>query len=193
MWDCVTVRVSDIAVSRRFYETVLGDDGFHDFRIEEGEPVTQRLHIAFLADTRDEVDAFWRAGVGAGYESDGEPGPRPQYSPDYYGAFLLDPDGNSVEKVHHGERREGPNRIDHLWIRVADLEAQKRFWQALVPRLGLRITNERPERFHVAGRGRSFALVQDGEPTANVHLAFPAVEAFTLHDPDGNTVEAVQR
>ena len=45
-------------------------------------------------------------GTDAGYRDDGAPGPRPQYSPDYYGAFLLDPDGNSVEAVHHGADRE---------------------------------------------------------------------------------------
>src|SRR3954454_14274879 len=61
--------------------------------------VTRRLHIGFVAPSRVHVDAFWQAGGGAGYRSDGEPGPRPEYGPDYYGGFLLDPDGNSVEAV----------------------------------------------------------------------------------------------
>jgi hypothetical protein len=57
--------------------------------------------------TTELVDRFHRAGVDAGYSSDGEPGPRPQYAPEYYGAFLLDPDGNNVEAVHRGEYRAG--------------------------------------------------------------------------------------
>ena len=72
-----------------------------DFRsLTDGEPVTRRLHVAFYAPTHALVDAFHRAGVEAGYTNDGEPGPRPQYSPEYYGAFLLDPDGNSIEAVY---------------------------------------------------------------------------------------------
>ena len=57
------------------------------------------------APTREHVHAFWQAGVDAGYRDDGEPGPRPQYRPDYYagyyGAFVLDPDGNNIELVFH--------------------------------------------------------------------------------------------
>jgi hypothetical protein len=67
--------------------------------------VTRRLHIAFVAPSRAGVDEFWRAGTSAGYRDDGRPGARPQYSAGYYGAFLLDPDGNSTEAVHHGEPR----------------------------------------------------------------------------------------
>ena len=59
--------------------------------------MTRRLHIGFAAPSREHVDAFWRAGTEAGYQDDGAPGPRPQYHADYYGAFLLDPDGNSAE------------------------------------------------------------------------------------------------
>jgi len=68
------------------------------------------------------VHAFWQAGVDAGHRDDGAPGPRPEYGPDYYGGFLRDPDGNSAEAIH-SERANPvqPGRIDHLWIRVADL------------------------------------------------------------------------
>lgn len=189
MFDHVTIRVSDRAASRRFYETVLapvghaithssGDfDEWNDFGISqarEGGPVTRRLHVAFVARSREEVDAFWRAGVGVGYASDGEPGLRPEYRADYYGAFLLDPDGNSAEAVYCGRPREGENVIDHLWIRVADLDATKRFYRTIAPVLGLQIVGERPERFHVAAADRSFALVRGGEATQHVHIAFPA-------------------
>src|SRR5262249_45295924 len=105
MFDHVTIRVSDRAVSELFYESVLPIVGFGkprgemfadwgEFSLAEAspeKPVTRRLHVAFLASSRDMVDEFWRVGTGAGYRDGGGPGPRPQYSDDYYGAFLLDP------------------------------------------------------------------------------------------------------
>ena len=71
--------------------------GDYELFVFEDPAPTRRLHIAFVAPSREQVDEFWRVGTDAGYESDGEPGPRPQYGGDYYGSFLLDPDGNSVE------------------------------------------------------------------------------------------------
>ena len=189
MFDHVGIRASDRGASRAFYETVLAPlereltnssehfDEWNDFGIAQanGErPVTRGLHLAFAARSRDEVDAFWRAGSTAGYTSDGEPGVRAQYHRDYYGSFLLDPDGNSVEAVYHGVPRTGENYVDHLWIRVADLDASKRFYAAICPSLGLRIEGERAERFHVARGDRSFALVRGGAPSEHVHIAFPA-------------------
>ena len=108
----MTIRVSDRGASERFYATVLpvlgcertaGEDftEYDDFSFAAGGPVTRRLHIAFFADTTELVDAFWRAGTEAGFADDGAPGARPQYGPDYYGGFLLDPDGNNVEVVNH--------------------------------------------------------------------------------------------
>jgi catechol 2,3-dioxygenase-like lactoylglutathione lyase family enzyme len=143
--------------------------------------VTRRLHVGFVARSRAGVDAFWRAGTEAGYTSDGEPGLRPQYHDAYYGAFLLDPDGNSAEAVYHGRERKGANVIDHLWIRVSDVKASRRFYDTVAPTLGLRITNVLRERFHVAARDRSFALVR-GEPSENVHLAFPVRDRATVSD-----------
>jgi catechol 2,3-dioxygenase-like lactoylglutathione lyase family enzyme len=196
MFDRVTVRVSDLEAGRRFYETLLGED-WGNFEIASASEPTRHLHVAFIAASRDEVDAFWRRGLDAGYESDGEPGLRPQYDANYYGAFLLDPDGNSVESVYHGRVRAGEGIIDHLWIGVRDLAASHRFWETVIAPLGLRFTSELPERFHLAARGRSFANVADGRPPSeNVHLAFsvPAGEpGFTAVDPDGNTIEAVSR
>ncbi|MBV9465503.1 MAG: VOC family protein, partial [Solirubrobacterales bacterium] len=66
-------------------------------------PVGAPVHVAFAADRRDQVDAFYAAALAAGGRDNGAPGPRPEYSPGYYGAFVLDPDGNNVEAVHHGE------------------------------------------------------------------------------------------
>jgi len=108
MIDHVTIRVADRAASEAFYDTVLPAVGLErtdsgaelpewgDYSIIAASaeiPPTQRLHIAFFTPEQDEVDAFWERGTAAGYRSDGEPGPRPQYSAEYYGAFLLDPDG----------------------------------------------------------------------------------------------------
>lgn len=117
MIDHVTLRVADVSASRRFYDTVLAplgipaptdedaESGFlewGDFSIAADEvPVAQHVHIAFAAPSRAVVDAFHAAGVAAGYRSHGGPGERPQYHPGYYGAFLLDPDGNNVEAVFH--------------------------------------------------------------------------------------------
>ena len=201
MFDHVTIRVSDRAASERFYVTVLdaigiaktgssGDFGdgcpefaeWDDFSLAPGEPTTG-LHIAFCAWSRDDVDAFWQAGVDAGYESDGEPGMRTQYSPDYYGSFLLDPDGNSAEAVHHGNMKRQGN-IDHLWIRVPDLAAAIAFYDLIGPWSGFSRASQHPERQHFAGSGNQFGLIDDGRPlTRNLHLAFAAdsnesVDAF---------------
>jgi catechol 2,3-dioxygenase-like lactoylglutathione lyase family enzyme len=152
----------------------------------DDRPVTRNLHLALLARSgRNQVDAWWEAMTYAGYPDDGAPGPRPQYSPGYYGAFVRDPEGNSVEAVHHDEPRGGENRLDHLWIRVRDLDASRRFYETVAPVVGLRVREGAETRFHVAGAERSFALVRDDPVTENVHLAFPS--------PDRATVEAFHR
>jgi catechol 2,3-dioxygenase-like lactoylglutathione lyase family enzyme len=198
MFDHVTMRASDLDASRRFYEPTLAILGFEapydgghflewdDFSVDQARadrPVTRGLHVAFVSSSRAHVDEFWRAGTAAGYTSDGEPGPRPEYHADYYGAFLLDPDGNSAEAVHHGRVRKGIGVVDHIWIGAGDLHASKRFYTTIAAVVGVRIAGERPERFHVVGGDRSFALVHDGRsPTENVHLAFPAPDNATVDD-----------
>ena len=99
-------------------------------------PRARGLHIGFRAPSREAVNAFWQAGVDAGYRDDGAPGPRPAYRPDYYGGFLLDPDGNSAEAVH--TKRDYPvpdGRIDHL-DRVRDPGASRRFYMTIAPHAG---------------------------------------------------------
>ncbi len=147
---------------------------WQDFQLagaDDANPRTQRLHLGFVAPSREQVDEFWRAGVDAGYSDDGKPGPRPQYSDDYYGAFLLDPDGNSAEAVHDGALRRG-GAIDHLWVRVADLAAAKGFYETIAPYAGLRVNHDAPDRVRLAGESGSFSLVE-GTPTENLHMAFP--------------------
>ena len=192
MLDHVDIRVSDREASRRFYTTVLGEpsyeedfDEWQDFGIVSADadhPVTRHLHVAFAAASRDEVDAFWRRGVEAGYTSDGEPGPRPEYTPDYYGGFLLDPDGNSVEAVHRPGRTEARSPVDHLWLGVRDLESSRRFYETVAPVVGLEVGEGRlPGYVFVARDHRHIALVADGRPpTENVHLAFPAGDDGTV-------------
>ena len=197
MWDHVSLRVSDLDASRRFYGLALGTlafgDGRHGSDASEWEdfsigtagtrPVTRGLHAAFVATSRDAVDAWWRVMTEAGHRDDGAPGLRPIYHADYYGGFVLDPDGNSVEAVFHGRRREGDECVDHLWIRVADLDATKRFYATIAPVAGYTIRGERPERFHIAKEHRSSAFVSDGLPrTENVHLAFAVQDNATVDE-----------
>jgi predicted lactoylglutathione lyase len=73
-----------------------------DFSIAaDGKPLTQDVHVAFAAKSRGEVKAFHRAALEAGYRDNGPPGERPIYHEGYYGAYVLDPDGNNVEVVFH--------------------------------------------------------------------------------------------
>jgi len=186
MFDHVTIRVTDRTASERFYDTVLTELGIDrtyrtgtfsewgDFSLtgaDDANPPTRRLHVAFVAPSREQVDEFWRAGTEAGYPDEGKPGPRPEYRDDYYGAFLIDPDGNSAEAVHHGSlRRDGI--VDHLWIRVAAVAPAKSFYETIAPYAGLSVRDDSPDRVQFAGSSGSFSLVP-GTPTENVHLAFP--------------------
>ena len=119
MIDHTGVNVGDFGVSRSFYAAALaplgyelllefnasvagfGEQGKPDFWIAQSEPNTPRIHVAFHADTRQKVDAFYEAALGAGARDNGAPGLRPQYHSDYYGAFVLDPDGHNIEAVCH--------------------------------------------------------------------------------------------
>jgi catechol 2,3-dioxygenase-like lactoylglutathione lyase family enzyme len=111
LFDHVDVHASDYSESVRFYETLLvalgvprvaeGDDWtcFANLNVADRRPATQNLHLCFFAREKGQVDAFHRAGVEAGFRSNGEPGHR-DYAPGYYAAYLLDPDGNNVEALY---------------------------------------------------------------------------------------------
>jgi catechol 2,3-dioxygenase-like lactoylglutathione lyase family enzyme len=191
--DHVDLRASDREASERFYRTVLaplgieptesGEDyvGWNDFGVAPAEApdrVTRHMHIGFVASSREAVEAFWETGRSAGYPDDGEPGPRPQYRYDYYGAFLLDPDGNSAEAVHHGDLSRDGN-VDHLWIRASDVDAAKAFYVAIAPHADLQLASDKPGHAHFTTGTGSFSLVS-GEPTRNLHLAFRATENATV-------------
>lgn len=126
MLDHVGIPVSDFARSRAFYDAVFaplgyalvmevgpertgdgssaagfGRDGKPDFWIgDDGKPAVH-THVAFVAASRAQVDAFHQAALAAGARDNGAPGLRPHYHANYYGAYVLDPDGHNIEAVCH--------------------------------------------------------------------------------------------
>lgn len=125
MLDHVGIPVSDFARAKAFYAQALaplgigpvmevgpeqtgncsaagfGSDGNPYFWFgDDGKP-SQHTHVAFVADSRAKVDAFYAAAIAAGGRDNGAPGLRPHYHENYYGAFVLDPDGHNIEAVCH--------------------------------------------------------------------------------------------
>jgi catechol 2,3-dioxygenase-like lactoylglutathione lyase family enzyme len=121
--DHVGIPVSDFERSKRFYAQALSPLGYElimepsayaagfgrrgkpDFWIGQGE-TGQAFHIAFAAEDRATVDAFYDEAIAAGGRDNGGPGLRPRYHASYYGAFVLDPDGNNIEAVCHKPAEE---------------------------------------------------------------------------------------
>ena len=112
--------MSDVRASVDFYRIVLAALGIEQTSGDPPEfgalsfverPAPEPLHIAFLAESQATVHAFHRAGVEAGYRSNGAPGLR-RYAADYYAAYLLDPDGHNVEAVH----RSPETRSNWKWL-----------------------------------------------------------------------------
>jgi catechol 2,3-dioxygenase-like lactoylglutathione lyase family enzyme len=115
MFDHVGFNVSDFARSKAFYLAALRPLGMGLMRetdkfavighasgrlwIGVFGPATTPIHFAFRADNRKAVEAFHAAAIAAGGRDNGGPGLRPNYSPDYYAAFVYDPDGHNVEAV----------------------------------------------------------------------------------------------
>jgi catechol 2,3-dioxygenase-like lactoylglutathione lyase family enzyme len=116
--DHVGLGVSDLEASKAFYLRALeplgyrllmerdgsagfGHDGKPDFWIHVNRPLSGPTHIALASADRATVQAFHAAALAAGGTDNGPPGPRPQYHEQYYGAFVLDPDGNNIEVVCH--------------------------------------------------------------------------------------------
>ncbi len=121
MFDHAGFRVSDMAKSKAFYTQALAPLGIKPIHGEEGvyfgfgverpqfwisqssadKLPTSGMHIAFTCETHALVDAFYAAAIAAGGKDNGKPGPRPEYHKDYYGAFVMDEDGNNMEAVCH--------------------------------------------------------------------------------------------
>ena len=121
--DHLHVTVRDLAASRRFYAAILETLGIplqdvppknaffaDELWVTDQGPPTGRTHFAFQAPDRETVDRFHAAGLAAGGRDHGGPGER-DYHPGYYAAFLLDPDGNNVEAVHHGEAERSADSV----------------------------------------------------------------------------------
>jgi catechol 2,3-dioxygenase-like lactoylglutathione lyase family enzyme len=125
--DHIQLVVKDLAASRKFYDAVftvldvpIGGSEKDFFWFDElcvstadsaaaQGKLTGRHHLAFQAKDKATVEAFYKAGLKAGGKDNGAPGDRP-YHPGYYAAFLLDPDGNNIEAVYHGEhKRSAPS------------------------------------------------------------------------------------
>ncbi len=126
--DHIQLVVADLAASQKFYSTVFGvlnipmggtGDGFFwadelfvstpDCEAARGE-LTGRHHLAFQADSRAIVDGFYREALANEGKDNGPPGER-AYHPGYYAAFVLDPDGNNIEVVHHGEAKRSARSV----------------------------------------------------------------------------------
>jgi catechol 2,3-dioxygenase-like lactoylglutathione lyase family enzyme len=125
MLDHVSLGVTDLERSRQFYDTVLrplgivrtvdfGDGRGSDYgtmagqlgveftiTLEPGVAPSRGMHLCFRAPDRAAVRSFHSAALAAGGRDDGPPGPRPRYHPDYFAAFVLDPDGHRIEVVCH--------------------------------------------------------------------------------------------
>lgn len=119
MIDHVTIRVKDVEKSKNFYERAFaplnwtvsfGEYGvFYAFDIGKGflfeianhqtnDPITS-THIAFRMENQETVQEFYRSAIGAGALDNGKPGPRPNYTENYYACFILDPDGHNIEAM----------------------------------------------------------------------------------------------
>ena len=187
MFDHVTLRVPDLAVARSAFTAVLGEleveqtsstpafslwGNFALTQSDEDHPIARRLHVAFIAPTPAHVDRFARAGIDAGFADDGPAGPRPHYADDYHAAFLKDRAGNSFEAVHRDGKRPNGN-IDHVAIRVNDVEASTSFYSTIGAAAGLTIRRRTGDRavFSVGASDGSFSVIA-GEATQNVHIAF---------------------
>jgi catechol 2,3-dioxygenase-like lactoylglutathione lyase family enzyme len=116
--DHVSLGVRDLAASKAFYEQALAPLGYSvllefpgvcgfgaerkpDFWIGERDEPGGPIHVAIASPDRETVDAFYEAALAAGGKDNGPPGPRPQYHETYYGAYVIDPDGNNLEAVCH--------------------------------------------------------------------------------------------
>jgi catechol 2,3-dioxygenase-like lactoylglutathione lyase family enzyme len=193
MFDHVAIRVADLQVSGRFYRLALGaptheaeeftDWGDFDIAQASGaKPLTQRLHIGFGAQDREAVDSWWDRMTTAGYQSDGDPGVRPQYHESYYGAFVLDPDGNSIEYVHHHTTNPEASLVDHLWLRTPNLQNAKQFYETVAPVVGIKLVYDTPERVRFTDGVGSFSFVHADESTENAHLAFGVGDRATVDE-----------
>jgi catechol 2,3-dioxygenase-like lactoylglutathione lyase family enzyme len=116
LFDHVHLRAADLEASRNFYRAALtalgrtfssespGHFSSDELWVTPAEATPSRVHLAFQTASREDVQRFYQAALAAGGRDNGPPGER-TYHPGYYAAFVLDPDGNNLEAVHHGPAR----------------------------------------------------------------------------------------
>jgi len=117
--DHITIAVSDLQKSKLFYERALAPLGYHlsfgkegvfwafdvgagslfEIQQTDSKPPLTHLHVAFRVKSKEEVEAFYSAALEAGAADNGAPGPRPEYTPNYYACFVLGPDGYNIEAM----------------------------------------------------------------------------------------------
>ena len=207
MFDHLTLRVADLETATTAFAAVLDEleieqttstptfsvwGNFALTQTDDAHPTAQRVHVAFVAPTPAHVDRFWQTGIDAGFTDDGPAGPRRVYADDYYAAFLKDADGNSFEAVYrHGTRPRG--RIDHVAIRVGNVEASTAFYSTIGAAAGLALQRRSPESAAFAvGASDGSLLIFAGEPTQNVHIAFSGDDDDARHFHAGATAAGYQ-
>jgi catechol 2,3-dioxygenase-like lactoylglutathione lyase family enzyme len=187
MFDHITLRVPDLASASSAFIAMLAElemeptastpsfsvwGNFALAQIDTNHPLTQRVHVAFLAPTALQVERFSEAATDAGFAHGGPAGPRPEHADGYYSAFLQDQTGNTFEAVFRdGDQPRG--NLDHVALRVTDVEASTRFYATIGAAAGLTIRRQIADlaAFSV-GPSDGSLLVIAGEPTRNLHLAF---------------------
>jgi catechol 2,3-dioxygenase-like lactoylglutathione lyase family enzyme len=178
MFDHITLRVADLAAAGSAFAAVLDEleieqtvstpsfavwGNFALTETDEEHPIARGAHVAFIAPTPAHVKRFSQAGINAGFAGDGP-------------AALRDGAGNTFEAVHSGGERPSGN-IDHVAIRVNDVEASTAFYSTIAAAAGLTLQRQATDgaTFAVGASDGSFRLTA-GEPTQNVHVAFSGVD-----------------
>ena len=218
MFSHITVGSNDVTRAKAFYAAALeplGMTAAHDFddavayeapggsRFRlwvlapyDGLPATwsNGAHLALVAPDAAAVDAFHAAAMATGGIDEGPPGPRPHYAPDYYAAYVRDPDGNKLQAVHYGEGRKAATddeMVSHVTLGSNDLARSGKFYDALLEPLGYTRVEDEEEAFAygVAGTKVPWFFIHlpfDGRPASwgnGTHVAFlapsrAAVDAF---------------
>ena len=175
MFDHITLRVADLPAATSAFTAVLDQleieqtastpsfsvwGNFALTETDDEHPIARRVHVAFIAPTTTHVERFGHAGIKAGFTDDGPAGPRPDYAVDYYAAFLKDSAGNSFEAVYRdGERPSG--NIDHVAIRVHDLDVSTAFYSTIGGAAGLTIRRQIADRTAFSVGASDGSLLRD--------------------------------
>ena len=192
MLSHVTFGSNDIQRSGAFYNEVLGllgivrlesyDDALGYARRRDGAPWLWILrpydrlpatwgngsHLALMAESREQVDLFHAAALAKGGRDEGAPSLREHYAPDYYAAYVRDPDGNKLQAVNYGEGRvmaKGQGAISHVTLGSNDLVRARGFYDSLLATLGI-------EQLYVEPEGAAYCLPGTQKPAFSIRRPF---------------------